>query len=84
MTPGLCCRSQRLDKETKALERRQEELSKFIKNNVHTQSALAAELDEMERKLDELLLAKESTARATQGLGPAAAGKGGENEATQG
>ena len=73
---------QRLDKETKALERRQEELSKFIKNNLHTQSALAAELDEMERKLDELLLAKESTAHATQGQGPAAAGKGGENEAT--
>ena len=52
----------RLDKETSALERRQKELHRFIDNNVETQDALASELADMERRLDDLLLAKESAA----------------------
>jgi chromosome segregation ATPase len=70
-TAELATQSQidRLDKETSALERRQEELHKFIKNNVDTQSALASELAMMERRLDELLLAKESAAAHSQQMG---------------
>eukprot|EP01046_Picozoa_sp_COSAG06_P046734 COSAG06_NODE_6667_length_2834_cov_4.929068_2_plen_208_part_00 len=69
----------RLDKETNALERRQEELHKFIKNNVDTQSALASELAIMERRLDELLLAKESAAAHSQQAG----GQQGHSDASQ-
>ena len=70
-TAELAAQSQidRLDKETAALERRQNELEKFIKNNIHTQSALESELAVMERRLDELLLAKESAAAHGRQMG---------------
>jgi predicted nuclease with TOPRIM domain len=57
---------ERLNNETKALERRQEELDKFIRNNVDTQSALADELTETENKLDEMILKKERAAQQAQ------------------
>lgn len=57
---------ERLNNETKALERRQDELGKFIKNNVDTQSALAEELADTEKKLDDMLARKESAALQAQ------------------
>eukprot|EP01047_Picozoa_sp_COSAG01_P037526 COSAG01_NODE_2987_length_6750_cov_7.311382_6_plen_193_part_00 len=57
---------ERLSHETQTLERRQGELDKFIRNNIDTQGALATELDDMEKKLDEMLLQKESAAQQAQ------------------